>query len=385
MQTSPSDDADANRFDALGDLDSAPLFPRLSETSTQTDSTYDSISHASNYEIWNQKVSRRILDALQNVLNALHLLHSDASCCKSFTILVKATSRHRTVMVEKISASLLSELCEALDQSTSLGGWTRPLTRACTGFLEELGCGEIVHKYLHNSLGNAVSPHRCLHLCALITQMAAIRIVTYSRGHSREFYTPTLSRSIDSFVLLGSEPAGPRLYAERLELDCMGRMLGRMVWVFHQDERLIGNIAEPYYLATSVGDMLDTWGGSLLLVDDIDPARLSLSVGGGSIVTVESNDAGFDMARDGELCCHWTPRLGLSVYNRELNRADRRLLIGATSVNKDCLLKTEVCQEAFSGGALTSLGTRAPGWKTTGRAANLGIGFLGGSVGVVGT
>ncbi len=211
--------------------------------------------------MWDQKVGRRILDALENVLNALHLLHSDASCCKSFTILVKARSRHRTVMVKKLSVSLLLKLCEVLDQSTlaldtNSSRWTRPLATACTDFLEDLECGEMAHKYL--SLGKAVSPHRSLHLCALITQMAAIGIVTYSRGHSREFYTPTLSRPVDSFVLLGSEPAGPTLHAERLELGCMGRMLGRRVWVFHQDESLIGNNAEPFYLATSVGDMLDT-------------------------------------------------------------------------------------------------------------------------------
>ena len=155
--------------------------------------------------------------------------------------------------------------------------------------------------------------------------------------------------------------------------------------MFHQDKGLIKNIAEPYYLATSVRDMLDTWDGSLSLEDVVEPAGLFLSVGGGSIVTVESTVGQFNMAQDGEICCHWTPKLGLSVHSRDLDRIDRRLLIGATSVNKKCLLKAEVCQEAFSGGALTSMGTRAPGWKTTGRAANLGIGFHGSSVGVVGT
>ena len=286
--------------------------------------------------------------------------------------------------------SLLLKLCEALDRSTlasdtDASSWTRPLAKACTDFFQELEFGETVHKYLQSSLGNAMSPHRCLHLCALITQMAAIGIVTYSRGHSREFYTPALSRPIESFVLLGSEPAGPTLYAERLDLKCMGRMLGRRVWVFHQEKHLIGNTADTFYLATSVGDMLDTWGGSISLEDVVEPAGLFLSVGGGSIVTVEPNEGGFDMAQEGELCCHWAPRLGLSVHSRELDRADRRLLIGATSVNEKCFLKAEVCQKAFSGGALISMGTRGPSWKTTGRAANLGIGFHGTSVGVAGT
>ncbi len=385
MQAGPSDDADGNRSEVSSYVESSSIFSKLSETSKQTDSSYDS-----NYEILDQKISRRILDALENVLNALHLLHKDAGCCKSFTILVKTSSRHRTIDVKRITVSLLFKLCEALDQSilgsdTNSSSWTQPLARACTDFFEELECGEMVHKYLHGSFGNDVSPHRCLHLCALITQMAAIGLVTYSRGHSREFYTPTLSRSIDSFVLLGSEPAGPTLQAERLELACMGRMLGRRVWVFHQDKILIGSTAETFYLATSVEDMLDTWGGSISLEEEVEPAGLFLSVGGGSIVTVESTGGGFDMAQNGELCCHWTPRLGLSVHSRELDRADRRLLIGATSVNQKCFLKAEVCQKAFSGGALTSMGTRAPGWKTTGRAANLGIGFHGASVTVAGT
>lgn len=390
MEAGPSDKTDANLSDILSDLDSVSLSSHLSGASTQTDFGYDSTSRATNHESWYRKVCQRILDALENVLNALHLLHSVASCCKSFTILVKASSRHRTVLVKNISVSLLLNICEALDQSTlasniNSSSWTRPLARACTGFFYELECPEMVDGYFHNIVSNAVSAHRCLHLCALITQMAAIGIVTYSRGHSREFHTPTLSRSVDSFVLLGSEPAGPRLYAERLELDCMGKMLGRMVWVFHHGKGLIGNINQPYYLATSVGDMLDTWGGSLSLEDGVEPAGVFLSVGGGSIVTVESNDGQFEMAQDGELCCHWTPKLGLSVHSRELRMLDGRLLIGATSLNEECLLKAEVCQEAFSGGALTSMGTRAPGWKTTGRAASLGIGFNGTLVGVVGT
>lgn len=383
-QADPSDDADRNQSDVSSYVDSASIF------SIQTDSSYDSTSRANDYEIWDQRIGRRILDALENVLNAFNLLRNDGGCCESFTILVKASSRHRTVTVKKIAVSLLLELCEALDQSilasdTNSSIWTQPLTKACTGFLEELGCGEMVHKYVHSSLGSAVSPHRCFHLCALITQMAAIGIVTYSRGHSREFYTPALSRPIDSFVLLGSEPAGPTFHAERLELECMGKMLGRKVWVFHQDKHLIENTAETFYLATSVGDMLDTWGGCISLEDVADPAGLFLSIGGGSIVTVESNDGRFDMAQDDEICCHWAPKLGLSLHSQELDKADRRLLIGATSVNEHCLLKTEVCQEAFSGGALTSMGTRAPGWKTTGRAANLSIGFHGATAGVAGT
>lgn len=366
------------------------MFSDLLRTSSPNPS-YDSDSHASNHEIWDQKLSRRILAALENVLNALHLLHSDGGCCNSFTVLVKACSRPRTVMVKRISVSLLIKLCEALNQSTiasetNASIWTLPLAEACTDFLEELECGKMVNKYLHNGLGSAVSPQRCLHVCALVTQMAAIGIVTYSRGHSREFYTPTLSRPIDSFMLLGADSTGPTLHAERLQLECMGKMLGRRVWVFHQDEHLIANAPKTFYLATSVEDMLDTWGGSISREDvGFGTAEYCLSIGGGSIVTAEPNDRTFDMAQDGELCCHWTSELGLSVSGWDLVSPYFHLLIGATSVNEQCLLTTEVCQKAFSCGVLTSMGTRAPGWKTTGRAANLGIGFHGATVGVVGT
>ena len=390
MQDNPSDDADEDQSDFSNFVESVSFFSSLPETSLQTGLKNDSTSSASNFEIWDQKIRRRILDALENVLNALSLLHDDDGCCESFTILVKASSRRRTVTVKKITVSLLLELCEALDQSvlasdTNSSIWTQPLAKACTGFFEELGYGEMVYKYRYGSFGSAVGPHRCLHLCALITQIAAIGIVTYSRGHSREYYTPALSRPIDSFLLLGSDSAGPTLHAERLELECMGKMLGRKVWVFHEDEHLIGNTAETFYLATSVGDMLDTWGGSISLEDVVDPDGLFLSIGGGSIITVKSNDEQFDMAQDDELCCHWTPKLGLSVHSQDLSRSDRRLLIGATSVNDCCPLETEVCQRAFSGGELTSMGTRAPGWKTTGRAANLSIGFHGATAGVTGT
>ena len=122
-------------------------------------------------------------------------------------------------MVKRITVSLLLQLCEALDSSTLASDTnpsilTRPLAKACIDFFEELECGETVYKYLNSGLENATSPHRCLHLSSLITQMAAIEIVTYSRGHSREVFTPTLSRPIDYFVLSGSEPAGPTLCTE---------------------------------------------------------------------------------------------------------------------------------------------------------------------------
>ena len=367
------------------------MLSNISSISNRTNPTYDSVSHTSNYEIWDQELGRRILEALENVLNALLLLHNDGGCCDSFTILIKACSRPRTVMVKRISVSLLLKLCEALDQSTlasdtNASSWSLPLIKDCTDFLEGLECGEMVNKYLHNSLGSIVSPQRCLHVCALVTQMAAIGIVTYSRGHSREFYTPSLSRPIDSFVLLGADSAGPTLHAERLQLECMGRMLGRRVWVFHQNESLIGNTAETFYLATSVEDMLDTWGGSISREDvGFGTAEYCLSIGGGSIVTAEPNDRTFDMAQDGELCCHWTPELGLSVSGWDLVSPHFHLLIGATSVNEQCFLTAEACQQAFSSGVLTSMGTRAAGWKTTGRAANLGVGFHGATVGVVGS
>ena len=93
-------------------------------------------------------------------------------------------------MVKRIPVSLLLKLCEMLDQSTlasdtNSSSWTLPLAETCFEFLEELEWGEGVPRYLRNSLGSAVGPQRCLHLCALVTQMAAIGIVTYSRGHSR--------------------------------------------------------------------------------------------------------------------------------------------------------------------------------------------------------
>ena len=114
-------------------------------------------------------------------------------------------------------------------------------------------------------------------------------------------------------------------------------------------------------------------------------AEYCLSIGGGSIVTAEPSDRIFDMAQNGELCCHWTSELGLSVSGWDLVSPHFHLLIGATSVNEQCFLTAEVCQKAFSSGVLTSMGTRAAGWKTTGRAANLAIGFHGATVGVVGS
>lgn len=348
------------------------------------------MSNSSIHETLDQKIAK-ILDALENVLNAMQSLNHDGGCCESFTILIKPVHRHRAIMVKTITASLLRELCDALSQHSLASGsyatsWSQPLMKACSDFFETNGWVDMVHEYLRSSLGSTVSLSRCLHLCALITQVASVGLVTYSRGHARDFYTPALSRHVESFVLAGSDPSGPSLYAERLELECMGKMLGRKVWTFHNEKCPSGVNTETFYLATGIVDLLDTWGGTILSKSgDQKSLDVFLSIGGGSIINIESKDPNFDVAQDGEICCHWTAKLGLSISSRFLYRADQQLLIGATRVNETCTLDVNVCRSALLCGALTSMGTRPPGWKTTGRAANMGLSLHGFTAGLTRT
>ena len=241
----------------------------LLETSTVSGDSYNSVTDPSHFEIWDQKLAQKIARALENVLGAIYHLRNDDGCCESFTVLIETPARRRVLSMKTISVTsistirrVLEEYCHGSDSKAT--GWTSQLASACLTLLQVLELGEPFDLYLKHSLGSTISPTRCLHLAAQIAQICSVGLVTYTRGHSRDFQTDHLSRSIDIFSLHGSDSLGPTIYAQRFRFACMDNMLRRKVWAFCQDMDLAQSFDETFYLSTNVHDLIDTWGGNIM-------------------------------------------------------------------------------------------------------------------------
>lgn len=309
----------------------------ISDNLQRSDGSYDLVSKDLQFEIC--KASIKVFEAILNVLDALSLLHSDGAACDRFTILVKLPGRDGVVEVQTIYGPSLMDLCRRIKKfcapsENETSGFVKPLAEACFAIFQGIGFGEIIETYFNQSLGSGktISASRCIHACALIAQVASVALVTYSRGHSREFYAPCLTRPIEYFLLGGTDDLGPSLCAERVDLACMGTMLGRKVWIFHQDRAELGSPREPLLLSTSVEDLMDTWGGWISIPADNTGDNILLHTGGGSIFPAEKHPE-LDFATKDEIYCHWGAANEIVLSEKSSFSREARLLIGATSVN----------------------------------------------------
>jgi hypothetical protein len=171
-------------------------------------------------------------------------------------------------------------------------------------------------------------------------------------------------------MLGGLEDLPLQFYVERVDLACMGQMLGRKAWMFHYDREELGTFKEPFVLSTSIEDLLDTWGGWISLKAGDKNEEVFVHTGGGLITSAEDSVGEASLLRD-EIFCHW---------KSEINDADalpvlkhQQLLIGATTINQSCSLTTTACQRLLTN-SLLPLGTRDPSWKHETRT----VGFSGG-------
>jgi hypothetical protein len=224
------------RENEVEDDDQVPLLSFGSDIPQRSYGSFDSMSNDEHFEIWDRKISKKVLEAMSNVLDALNFLRSNGTACDRFTILVKLPGRNRVVKVKAIHGHSLVDLCSRIKKycdpsERGLSGFTQPLAEACLVILQGIGFGEMVEVYFKQSLGSGktISTSRCIHVCVLIAQVASVSLVTYSRGHSREFYAPCLTRPIEYFLFGEADDLGPSLCAERVDLDFMGTMLGRKV------------------------------------------------------------------------------------------------------------------------------------------------------------
>ena len=243
------------------------------------------------------------------------------------------------------------------------------LASSCIYLLQELGLGTPFRKSIQDDSRATTNAHRCLHIAAELAQICSVGLVTYTRGHSRDFQSDHLSRPIDVFRLLGTDPEGPSVSAQRVRLACLDNMLKRKVWVFCLETELARNADQRFCVSTSIQDLIDTWGGNAMV--DAKVGHVFVEIGGGSVYATDSNAGTNVLAAQDEVLCHWSSHIHPGSAMKGSMTAKDKLLIGVTCINESCHLDNEACQNAIPPGALHVMGTRSPSWKTSSRAFNL--------------
>jgi hypothetical protein len=331
-------------------------------------------------ELAGYKEASRISCALDNAIYAISKLNQDGGCCDSFSIFVHYSGRPRIVRTSTISRHMIESLQNCLKWCVDTDFADRTqlanLAKRCRDFFSTLGQSRIAEGLLRSKSVWSFST-KCRHLCALAAQIASLGIVTYTRGHSREFVCNELSRSVEKFFLLGTGRADISVTAARVRLTCLDAMLSRPVWAFQLDGREAQNQGIRFSFSTSIEHLLDLWGGRLSFLDVPDDPGIIVQVGGGTLTEALIPAHNYR----GAVLCHWSPGIVPDAVPITL-QLDEQIIIGATIVNNECSLSADLCHSHISG-SLEILGARSPRWKITGRNVGLSGGqFITATMGV---
>jgi len=145
-----------------------------------------------------------------NLTKAFLLLNNSSGICDKLSILVETSPG-----VVQLPALSFADIL-AFDQNLRLVGNSAPgrggaLEKALVKILQGIPGAE---NWYHNRL----LKRPIIHCCALLAQALSIGIVPYTRGHSREIFHPSLSRSVEEFELLGCGMSLPSIFGKKSTL-----------------------------------------------------------------------------------------------------------------------------------------------------------------------
>lgn len=315
--------------------------------------------------------------AFSNLTSAFRMLHRDAGCCDHFSILLNRGDH--TLDLVSIPYSDVREIENTLaDTSISSVQVRDHMLRAlCIARFVDLGWAREIHtlttglERLRDTTSDYTSDEG-MHLCALLAQMFSVGLVTYCRGHSRNFNHDELSRSVEEFKLQGiSSSKAPSITAKRVQLKCLGNMLRRKVWAFSCSET--GELSDDsfYSVRGTVEDICDLWGGKI--VGESGSARMQLQIGEGVLCeSATMASCNFKPLEDLPVPAylHYSTNAAAETIPIDLLNPTNQVLIGATWINKDCKLLRGACHAYITSRTeFFPMGTRPPAWKTTGRSA----------------
>lgn len=268
--------------------------------------------------------------AFDKFLAALGALQADGACCDRVTMIFQSTSVSHLAGLHTLDVETVHRFKVLLDwYATSLdtADPIEALAYLCQQVLTNWNWATLFR--LEAFSDDAM----CLHLASLIAQIGCLGAVLYGQGHGRVFEHPRLSRDIRTFVLEGSDVAGAKVYVKPTGLGFPGCMFGEALWIFSSSEPPQNNSdVQKLYLATSIDDLIDTWGGAVF-VQEVDTeheqAEVKIRVGVGSLTRAEVQNGDLpDFAPlAGSIHCRWIEdREGLM----KLKKDDETLIIGGS-------------------------------------------------------
>jgi hypothetical protein len=238
-----------------------------------------------------------------------------------------------------------------------------------------------------------------LHLCALVCQILAISLISYSQAHTSDFHPHLPKEPLQNIKLEGyAGHAHPKITAEfsYQKLACMDGLIGGRVLVLSLSVESTsrgdtitaaeaggdedGNESQPSWFTGSIENIIDSWGPGVLISDanpDVPYGEnvRSVMIAGSVIAPSSASDLP-------AIVYHWgrfdAPNNGDLMFNiRE------SLRIGAITVQCCWTLNSEKCRKV-SEPYLDNLGTEADYWRLAERQMMLQSGqYVGLQVGSV--
>jgi len=314
----------------------------------------------------------RIYETIQRVYAAFKECHDAKFCCDVFTILVKSFHHPTNVTVFSVSANLLWEMLEASKELIMSTAVPIRLYNLFWSVLSPLG---LQKPEMTNLRDDSIV---YWNICATASQMLTLGLSSYMVSHCDVIEHPSLSRNFESFLLCGFGFENTHnVSLTRLQLACIGDMLGGPAWVFGI-ESLVSDETR-HYLITTAEDFVDTFGRSYFVSSESeeDMEITSIIAGGGAVIASVDCCSSMIAAR----LCHWEKHIvpqRVEQTRRFPFKTTDLLAIGALMTNKQCPLDED---QAFDSSIsyLLELGVAPACWKLSEFQAGLTAGqYLGG-------
>lgn len=336
-----------------------------------------------------------ILEALDNVCNAIGLAQRRGICCDSFTMLGAGENNisGRVVEMHRITVAAILDLRSRfkayLEGVTKIGRPSESLSSLAKEILHrveemtqglfscsptgsfEIGTQEFRSKMDANTSEpesksktavkqKGIEKETVLNSCGLAVQFLSLAFLSYIQAHVGALKPFFLDTRVQVFKLLGCSTPDmqpPHLVASLYQLSCLNNMLRSPVLVFGRDGGPLqtGGFCD---LLACPEDLVDTWGPGQFVscTAEASPRNLTaIMIGGGTVKPTA----------DAEAMLHWSndvePRHDFSV---RFSSTEKILIGGGVKVNTACQQSKSERWSSFIG-SLENLGTSSDYWQFT--------------------
>jgi hypothetical protein len=324
---------------------------------------------------------RQVYLSTISVSRAIKILQRNGLCCDNFTILV-SSSQDEVEMVHIPLESFrlyFSELAHLLIQTYELAGTGMKTDRSDLIAKATINnCARLAITLMENCFGwkdksqdselSISDPQSGLHICALMTQILSVSVVSYSQGHTGDLFSPLKRYPWSTIRLNGNaQRQFPKLTAcfKRTNLACMGDLVGGPVVVLQLNRDIKSKVdvqqkehaggCPGAVLIASVENIIDTWGPAELLSEPNSPYGQqvhSVIIRGGNLAPASST-AVSDF--------HWGKFYHSPAGASGFNIKDT-LRIGGVTTKDSCPLNLRDCRRA-SEPFFNNIGTEEDYWQ----------------------